>query len=139
MKSLFSRKIGVVTIALLLSALLVSVAGAARDPFVGGWTATDNDGSSMFMNIGGGGGRYRVFLYDHGGTVCNAADPFEFATSARGSASPSRVNEISGSWDVVVCYYGPAEVVLEDTPFSFTYLPGTDQLTDPSTVVWDRR
>ncbi|MDH3944268.1 MAG: hypothetical protein OEV06_09275 [Anaerolineae bacterium] len=139
MKKAFSRPIVIIVIVLLLSAVLVTSVGADRDPFRGSWTATDIDGSSMFMNIGGGGGMYRLFLYDDGGTVCNAADPFEFAASARGMGSASGANSISGSWDVVVCYYSPAEVVLEDVPFSFTYLPGADQLTEPSGVVWSRR
>ena len=130
-------RISAVVLALLLSALLATAAGAGRTPFLGGWEATDLDGSSMTLRMGGGSTTFRVSLRDDGATICNPDDPFEFGATARGTAFISGPNLAQGFWDVT-CQTRPPTLVLERAAFSFTYLPGSDQLWDGS-VLWDRR
>src|SRR5512139_3081816 len=52
--------------------LFVPNTGAAPDPFVGAWTASDPvDGSQMRLAIGFGRGNYRINLFDDSASACN--------------------------------------------------------------------
>ena len=121
---------GVAAAALAVGAALAPSASAASSPFVGTWESTDTDGSHQTMRISGSGrGALAVTYLDDDATVCGHT-PARFAGPGEvdGDTLVARV--------LLVCtpggnVFGHIEVVT-------WYLPGTDQLTEPSGVVWSR-
>jgi hypothetical protein len=117
-------------------------ADAARSPFTGAWVATDVDGSSMIMAIGGGRSSHRVFYFDRGASVCGWDGTFDPTTRAfaRGRLSVSG-NVLSGDLPVYCTTRPPSYE--GDFTFTITYDAGSDTLIDTTasagTVIWSRR
>lgn len=132
----------VVFVLMLVSALMVTSALAARDPFVGAWESIDIvDGSFQTMSIGGGpGDRHRVRFLDYGASICD--DPpfsgaLDYAASAQGWLNHSSDYVIAGDLQVY-CLSRPA-VLWGSANFTLTYDPLTDTITDGFGVIWSRR
>jgi len=114
-----------VSLSLLLGAVLVTSAAAAKDEFIGVWKATDSaDGSDMTMRIGGGPqGDHMVRLHDDGASACGIDESGAplYAGTARGSLSETD-GQLTG--DVYLfCKTAPPDF---NGPYSveFTYSDG---------------
>jgi len=125
------------SMSLLLAAVLVSSAAAARDPFIGRWHATDAlDGSNETMSIGGGpGGTVMMRLHDDYTTACGDPFPPSFVT---GFLTEQDATHLSG--DVQILCLAKPPFIASGGPYGavYVYRPGDDTLLDGFGTVWYR-
>ncbi len=130
-----------VVCALVATAVLAPTAAAKKDPFIGKWQSTDVDGSTQFLNVGGGpGNTYHVRYFDQGASLCGL-DPITHAILYAGTAKTvleANGNVLSGELPVF-CLESPP-VFLGKFPIYLVYDPVADTMIDPSIpdVVWQR-
>jgi hypothetical protein len=122
--------------AMVLAAAVAPVAAAAKDPYIGHWTATDSaDQSSEMLAIGGGpAGTYHVMYHDMGASVCGVDGS---GTPLYGAIAQG-VLELSGgslSGDLEVYCLDAAHSPAGLYTFSFTD-NGNGTLTDGSGDIW---
>lgn len=116
-----------------------SPATAAPSPFVGAWRAIDiPDGSYMTLAVGGNSkAGFSVRLYDFGASACGFDENNKplYAALARGKGTVDE-NVLSVLLRVRCLSHPPT--FLSDSPFTFTYDPADDTLTDNHGVQWFR-
>ena len=128
-----------VSLSLMLAAVLVSTAMAARDAFVGRWHSTDIvDGSSQRLMIGGGPGSTRnVRWYDDGASACglDESDNPIYAAFVSGSFTENEAgDELDGSVDVT-CLTTPPSAGPTAVAWQF-YDNGDGTLSDSDGTTW---
>jgi len=127
------------SMSLLLAAVMVSSAAAARDAFIGRWHAIDAlDQSNETLSIGAGpGGTFMMRLHDDYTTACGDPFPASFVTG------------LLTEYDTPVLYLqGAAHILCLDKPpfvasggpYSglFVYNPTDDTLEDGVGTIWHR-
>jgi hypothetical protein len=115
----------------LLTFLVLSDVSAAssKSPFVGYWTATDNDGSHLELWVRGGPRPTHVKIADDLAHSCSPAGP----ATGMGKAELTADDEFSIEFRVRCEDHSQTTVSR-----TFTYEPDTDDLVDSSHVSWTR-
>jgi hypothetical protein len=121
-------------IAAALGLAIAAPVAAVDDPFLGRWTAVDNDGSNMTLQIAG---HYQLVLYDDGASVCGVFDENGDPTvAAIVKGTGSATGEVLSVSFTGRCLTGGGATF--SNSYTFTYDPGTDTLTDGTAVIWYR-
>src|SRR4051795_4816422 len=106
----------------------VAASAAAPSGFVGSWSAIDTDGSHLSLAISGRNGHLAVNEFDDAATVCGGA-PARVVGAGTVDASTLFVPV------TVACLPG-GNVFRHRVVVTFTYVSGSDTLTDDAGVVW---
>jgi hypothetical protein len=107
--------------------------------FVGGWAATDLDGSAMWLWIDPTDveDRYSIVIYDEGASTCDEALTVAARLETGGVAGDSTTFE--GDAASFVCLYPDGAEALDPIVVGYTYNPFDDTLTSSlSDVIWTR-
>jgi hypothetical protein len=116
-----------------LAVTLTPAASAApsKSPYVGVWTAQDNDGSNLKLWVRGGPRPSHVKITDDSATSCNPGGP----ATGMGKATLTPTGAIYVDFRVR-CHDDNSVVAVSRT---FKYLPSSDTLWDPdSRITWTR-
>jgi hypothetical protein len=122
------RRLGLVSVAVLLAGALVAQVSAASSGFSGSWTSIDPvDGRTQHLTIMGSAGRVQMAYVDEFGTTCLdvGAPTNVFSGVLTGTISG---NELVGWWKAAGC--GSRLILRASDHFEwiFEYDPGTDTL-----------
>ena len=107
------------------------------DPWKGTWWSIDPADGSLQKVVFAGQGQFNYI--DYGASVCgvdNNGNPI-YAAHASGDADTVDATLFNSSAPVV-CMAHPPFIWSQDFPFSWTYNPASDTLSDSSAAIWTR-